>query len=265
MAALTDRVIRGEGCGEAVWLPWLQTLPTQPVTLDDLVPIGKRLVVVAPHPDDEILVCGALIALQAQAGGKLLVVYVTDGEASHGRIGATARRALAENRRQESELGLATLGATNAAAVRLNMGDGLVAASGTPLWSKLLQILQASDVVVTTWALDGHPDHEATSRVTAMACKLVGCEVIEAPVWMWHWSQPRDPRVPFSTLVGLPVSPLVAHAKQAALLCHKSQLSVNLDRSTPVLGQAIRQRVARPVEYFFASGALRERLQPRLL
>ena len=260
MAALMERVIRGDGCSEAIWLPWLQTLPTQPVNLHDLVPAGSRLVVVAPHPDDEILVCGALIAMQAQAGGDLLIVYVTDGEGSHGRIGAAERRTLAQTRRQESALGLAQLDATSAEIVRLEMIDGAVAASAGPVWVKLLQILRPGDVVVTTWMFDGHPDHEATARVVTRACTLVGCNAIEAPVWMWHWSQPQDARVPFDSLVGLPVSPRVVQAKQAALLCHKSQLSVGQYRATPVLGKAICQRVARPVEYYFASGVLSERL-----
>ena len=257
---LTDRLIVGDGCRDAVWLPWLKTLPTASVALEDLVPGGRRLVVVAPHPDDEILACGALIAQQIGAAQKVLVVYVTDGDASHGRIGVAARQALGQTRRLESTRGLLALGAKGAAMMRLGIPDGAIAGHHSQLWSRLLQIVQPRDVVVTTWLHDGHPDHEATARVTRMACALVGCKLIEAPVWMWHWSQPDDARIPFYRLVGLPVPLRVAQAKHAALLCHESQLKVTDMRATPVLGQAICERVVRPFEYYFASGDLLERL-----
>lgn len=260
-----NRLIVGDGCAESEWLPWLQTLAVKSVRLEDVVPSGRRLVVVAPHPDDEILACGALIALQVQAAQEVLVVYVTDGEASHGRQGAAARRTLSQARQLESRQGLAVLGAGKEAALRLGVPDGDVNGHGTQLWSQLLQVLRPDDVVVTTWSHDGHPDHEACSRATQSACALVGCDVIEAPVWMWHWSLPNDERVPFGSLVGLPVPPQVAQAKHDALLCHESQLTMGPARSTPVLGHAICQRVLRPVEYYFVSRGLRERLQPRLL
>src|SRR6185436_8274566 len=47
---------------------------TLPVTAD------TRLLIVAPHPDDEILAAGGLIQHLRAANGTLRVVYLTDGE-----------------------------------------------------------------------------------------------------------------------------------------------------------------------------------------
>lgn len=43
----------------------------------------RRLVIVAPHPDDETLGCGLLIAAAVRAGVRVAVIALTDGQASH--------------------------------------------------------------------------------------------------------------------------------------------------------------------------------------
>ena len=59
----------------------VKALPVAP--LATLVPEGRGLVVVAPHPDDESLGCGGLI-VQALADGRAVrVVIVSDGCGSH--------------------------------------------------------------------------------------------------------------------------------------------------------------------------------------
>jgi LmbE family N-acetylglucosaminyl deacetylase len=49
----------------------------------------ERLVVVAPHPDDEVLGCGGTLAAETAAGIDVVVVFVTDGRrriSAHRRI-----------------------------------------------------------------------------------------------------------------------------------------------------------------------------------
>src|SRR5580693_6225633 len=56
------------------------SLPVRPVryALED-----RPFVVVAPHPDDESLACGGLIADACRQGGRGKVVIVSDGGGSH--------------------------------------------------------------------------------------------------------------------------------------------------------------------------------------
>src|SRR6185295_13542272 len=44
------------------------------------VPEGTRLLVVAPHPDDEVLGAGGLMQRVHETGGTVRVVYLTNGE-----------------------------------------------------------------------------------------------------------------------------------------------------------------------------------------
>ncbi len=58
------------------------TAPVRPARAAPLaVPAGARVLVVAPHPDDEVLAAGVLIQRVLAAGGRVRVVYVTDGDA----------------------------------------------------------------------------------------------------------------------------------------------------------------------------------------
>ena len=75
-------------------------------------PARQRVLIVSPHPDDETIGCGGVIGLHRQAGDEVVLLMVTNGNASRAE-GRTAA-AMAEQRRIESEragqiLGLSTV------------------------------------------------------------------------------------------------------------------------------------------------------------
>jgi LmbE family N-acetylglucosaminyl deacetylase len=256
-AAAEDRLIQGEGTPEAVWQSWLAERRPPALLVPGCLSIRSRLVVVAPHPDDEILACGGLVALHALKGGRVLVIAVTDGEASHPGSSQWSPVQLAAERRSESAAGLDILGVRGGDPVRLGLPDGGVSAHIPQLGLSIEALLHEDDLVVTTWRLDGHPDHDATGVAAARACGRVGCQLLEAPVWMWHWSRPGDPRVPWERMraVALPVE--AVDRKRRALGAHATQLAPRdglgggNGSEGAVLEANILERAAREVEYFF--------------
>lgn len=245
---MNDRAIVGEGTAEEVWLDWLARQNIPRMTAQALCAGRSRLVVVAPHPDDEILACGGLLAQCAAVHFPVVVVAVTDGEASHGKMDELARTRLGQQREHEQCAGLVQLGIDPACVVRLQIPDGDVALDTRLLVNRLRSLLQPGDVVVTTWCLDGHPDHEATAH----ALLGTGCKLFQAPVWMWHWAQPGDVRIPWADLLAIDLPDSTIRAKQSALTRHLSQLCERSTESGPVLVPAIVARAARQQEYFFA-------------
>lgn len=241
-----------EGTAESAWRDWDVLTRFGRCDRTQLIRPSQRLVVVAPHPDDEVLAVGALLAAHARAGGPVLLVRVTDGEASHDGVAGWSRAVTASRRRAEGEAGLASLvPSTQLTTMRLGLADSAVVESARALLAALQGCIEADDVVVTTWRHDGHPDHEATGRACAMACGRAGCRLIETPVWMWHWARPGDPRVPWSRLRVLPALPLDRRRKSLALACHRSQLTPRgTDR--PVVTTAMVARADWPVEHVFA-------------
>lgn len=247
------RRIEGVGTSEDDWQAWsgLAAVPT--IRGRELLPPGSRAVIVAPHPDDEVLACGGLLAmLAARAGSRrgpvpLALIGVSDGEGSHPGSRRWTPDRLAVTRRAERAEGLKRLGLTPQVTA-LGLPDGRIAAHREELVIQLLRLLQPRDVIFTTWRLDGHPDHEATGRACAQAATLSGCRLMEMPVWAWHWARPADARVPWHRLRRLPLSADALQRKRAATLAHRSQLVHDGERP-PVLSTEAVARWMRSSEY----------------
>ena len=253
-----SRPIQGEGTTGQTWQDWQGLSELGAVFFNDLLGAEQRLVVLAPHPDDEILACGGLLACHAARGGVSLVVAVTDGEASHQGVPTWNADRLAERRRQESARGLARLGlfSSNCPGIaRLGLKDGGLAHCREQLVDSLGGQLAADDLVVSTWRCDGHPDHDAVGAAAVEVCTRVGCKLLQAPVWMWHWSRPGDSRVPWLRLHRLSLPASAVYAKTNALLAHASQLEARGGRGSqslgPVLGRQIQERAGWTCEYYF--------------
>jgi LmbE family N-acetylglucosaminyl deacetylase len=83
------------------------------------VPEGTRLMVVAPHPDDEMLGAGGLMQRVLETGGTVRVVYLTDGDGYPEGVqaedhvespSANDYRGYGRQRRREARAALAALG-----------------------------------------------------------------------------------------------------------------------------------------------------------
>lgn len=68
---------------------------------------GQRVLVVAPHPDDEVCGCGGTVLLHRLAGDDVRVLYVTDGRRS--RASGLGPDEMARRRRQEAHSAAAQL------------------------------------------------------------------------------------------------------------------------------------------------------------
>jgi LmbE family N-acetylglucosaminyl deacetylase len=152
-----------------------------------------RLLVVAPHPDDDTIGCGGAIASLASRGGAVCVVYVTDGSASH-RSGHYPPPRLAELREREARAALAALGNTREP-VFLRVADGsppmLSSAQRAATLARLAAAIEAfaPQLVLAPWPRDPHPDHIACAALTQTAL----ARVRHAPRLGWYqvWLQIR--------------------------------------------------------------------------
>ncbi|WP_166365708.1 PIG-L deacetylase family protein [Pseudomonas akapageensis] len=232
--------------------PLLQRVPY--ISVHELVPPGHRLVVIAPHPDDEVLGCGGLLAMMAGREADLLMVTVTDGDASHpgSRLWPPAR--LRDERPLESQRSLACLGLDVASLQwhRLGLADSRVQQSEDELCSKLVDMLRSGDRVLTTWRHDAHSDHEAVGRACANAVQLANAVLLEVPVWAWHWAAPQDPRVPWQRARKLALDSAILARKHRAVSAHSSQLQADSDTGAPAaLPPYSLERLVQPFELIF--------------
>jgi LmbE family N-acetylglucosaminyl deacetylase len=202
------------------------------VELDALLGDGGA-VVVAPHPDDESLGCGALIAMAAAEGRDVRVVIVSDGVGSHptSRTYPPARlRALRESEALEA---IEVLGLTEHAVTFLGLPDRFVPAAGreareaATLIADLCRYARARSIFVT-WRHDPHCDHQAAYAIARIAQRETSnSRLFEYPIWGRSLA---DEDVVSLTLGGYRLNAAEWRArKRAAILRHRSQLSDLID------------------------------------
>ena len=127
--AAPNRIDR-PGTPDEAWDSW-----PQPRHLPDADPGGwPSVVIVAAHPDDEILGIGGTMALLAAAGARLRLVAVTDGEASHPGADSAA---IGQARAAESAAALNLLGVRDIEVIRLRFPDTGLAVCGDELTARL--------------------------------------------------------------------------------------------------------------------------------
>ncbi len=237
-----------EGTPESVWMAggFLDGLPE----LEE--PTTSQVVVVAPHPDDEVLGAGGLIANACQRGALVTVVAVTDGEGSHPHVPILAPAELVKRRAEEAQVALRRLTSIEVKRVRLGLPDGGVADHEQRLASALGEVLGPHALCLAPWDHDGHPDHDAAGRAAASACGLTGATLLSYLVWTWHWSHPADPEVPWSSGRRWVLDQATSDRKRWAVDAFASQLRPVTDdpREQPPLPAAAVTHWLRPFEVY---------------
>src|ERR1700759_525793 len=133
---------------------------------------GERLLVLAPHPDDEAIGCGGLIALHLAERRQVRVVIATDGAAATQAADPDAYRA---QREQESLRGLALLAGSDARMPQVDFlrhPDRQLAAQQDALRAQLRELLVEfrPDLIAVTSPIELHVDHRA---LCGAFCKLI--------------------------------------------------------------------------------------------
>ncbi|MER8029874.1 PIG-L family deacetylase [Streptomyces bauhiniae] len=205
--------IQAPGTDEREWRAWdgWDRMP------EFALPTSGRVVVVAAHPDDEVLGVGGTLARLAAAGVALTVVSVTDGEGSHPGSTCLTPARLAELRAGELLDALGELGALQAEVVRLRLPDTGVARHEERLAEELAALLPDAALCLAPWTEDVHGDHEAAGRAALAASRATSVPCRLYPVWLWHWARPGDARVPWRRAARIVLPPEAQARKRAAV------------------------------------------------
>ena len=193
---------------------WVTVLPKQRRVA------SERLVVFAPHPDDETVGAGGLIADACASGCSVRIVVVSDGAASH--VGVSG---LATIRRHEAVAAARRLGVHDPVEF-WDFPDGALERHIPELRRHMGKAMDGTDVVLGPVPHDGHSDHDATSDALQGAVEALGSRSPPAH-WMyaiWSWQQPGRPDVPSRTAYQWPVSPEGRRRRQWALAEYRSQI-----------------------------------------
>ena len=217
----------------------------------------SRLLVFAPHPDDESLACGILLQHAVAARAATHVVYLTDGEnnpwpqrclSGRWRLNASDRHKWAKLRRQEAIAALGVLG-ISAEDVRFlgwpDQGLQRRLKSEPALTLARLRYLvrefSATDIVGPDIS-DRHRDHSAVGTMLDKLLSAGHPEVRAICRWSYVVHGPR--RHFLDNAQALPQTASQREAKRRAIGCHQTQLILSRRR---FLAYAARPELLRAV------------------
>ncbi|MBW8822738.1 MAG: PIG-L family deacetylase [Xanthomonadales bacterium] len=148
---------------------------------------ATRLLVIAPHPDDEIIACGGLLQAVAQAGGRARVLFATDGDNNPWpqrvserrlRLDAGARKRWGTLRRAEAAAALDALRCDGLDGMHIGWPDGeLTTLLAPPRSVEAIDTLTdvmadfAPTMVMVPAFGDYHPDHSALALLATLALR----------------------------------------------------------------------------------------------
>lgn len=155
------------------------------------IPSYKSILVIAPHPDDEILGLGGIIQQTITSGGKIFLLYLTDGEGS----GVWQdKEEIKRHRIAISESVCEQLGINQDSITRLHLADGAVPFPGKegfdPTVKKLAEIIDLvkPEAVFATHKFDYWPyDHVACANLAMEARNQSTSKPQLWYYWVWAW------------------------------------------------------------------------------
>ena len=225
-----------------------------------------RILVIAPHMDDEALACGGLIALLPDKQ-RIHVAYATDGMKSPAPV-FPGRDSISPDlgavRRTESEAAMRMLGVPLANLCFFNLPEGQLHNHRGDLARRVREHLRRVQPhhVLVPFRFDRHPDHLAVNRAVTEAVLdgEYGGRVEEYFVYhRWRLLPRKDIRryVRPEGLLKLDITG-VAALKRAALDCFRTQTTRYYPWQTrPILTPELLDEECRNPEYFLRYDASR--------
>ena len=157
----------------------------------DFETAGEAVLVVAPHPDDEVLGCAGLVQRLLTVGRQVDVVILSGGGKSHTMCCGIDEAELIENRRQLSRRAAGIIGLPPERLHFLDYLDGSIAFDNaeTGRFRQLMAELKPDAVFVPHHG-EGWSDHLAAGEIARRLVKENGkmVRLFEYCVWFWYYN-----------------------------------------------------------------------------
>lgn len=199
---------------------------------------ATRLLVIAPHPDDETLATGGLLQRARAVDAAVSVLFLTRGDNNpwpqrwlerRWRLDAAARRRWGERRMAEARQALAQLGLPGSVATQFGWPDmGLtdqLVGDGDTMHARLAAHIEAfvPNLVIVPALGDGHPDHSAAHVLAMSVLATLGWQG-QCLAYLVHGQAGRI------AAVTIDLDEAQQADKRRALACHASQMSLSRKR-----------------------------------
>lgn len=212
--------------------------------------MNKRIVVFAPHPDDETLGCGGTIAKKISEGYEVIIVVMTDGRYAFlsvlGIESDPTPEELAEIRKEEVIRAIGILGVPEGNLIFLNFEDGTLEINEEKAEEKVAEVLSKNlpMEVYFPYKRDSHPDHRATYRVVKNSIRKLSLSTLSCQYSILHKYSRIGPIIDAllnllnQKVIRVDVSKFLS-LKEAAIKEFKSEISIISSRQEKPLDNKI--------------------------
>jgi len=220
-----------------------------------------NLLLLAPHPDDESLGCGGLIALLSKTGANVHIIFITDGSASHPDSTNYSPLKLSRIRQAEAIRACRRLGVKYKELTFLNQPDSRMESFDDSALETLARLVAEKfkngkyNTIAMPWRRDPHGDHIIVHEIGDLALRKIEDNVtkLEYPIWLWKKGSNGDwPKENEITPYRLNIKEVVSK-KLMAIQEHASQLGRVIDDDPDgfVLTEELLEPFLGNTEYFF--------------
>ena len=153
------------------------------------LPIIDNTVIIAPHPDDEVIGCAGLIQALVERGTPPHVIILTGGEGSHRGCCNTPQETIIAERHQLTITAAKTLGLPQSNIHCLEYPDSGIdfAHPETEKLKELLEELSPKSIFLPHNS-EGWNDHTRVLGIVKELTKSSTVNIYEYSVWMWYYN-----------------------------------------------------------------------------
>ena len=199
---------------------------------------SDRLLILAPHPDDESIATGGLIQIARGVGASVRVIVLTDGDNNpwpqrwiekRWRIDAAARARWGARRRDEARAAMRVLGLEDDASAFLGLPDlgltQLLMRNDPHAMQKLRDVLEEfrPTILILPAASDRHPDHSAAHGMARFVLAQTAAPVPRLYSFAVHGHGTGSADV-------IALNAAQRETKQRAILMHETQMRLSRRR-----------------------------------
>lgn len=157
-----------------------------------IIPVFNKVVIISPHPDDEVFGCGGLIVELIERGYEIDVIFLSKGEALG--IDADSKKRMIEERRKLTYSALGYLGIKIDHIHYLDFRDGEIRKTNKIEVKRLRNLINElnPNAIFYPHPFEGSPDHNHASMICDEITKNVNCKRYYYCVWLWHHARLKD-------------------------------------------------------------------------
>jgi len=206
--------------GMMIQISWKRTFsPAQKgISLEDFRGREGNILVIAPHPDDDVLGAGGSMAAASAEGKGVFSVYITDGRRSPRKDKNISDDEMAVRRQREALSALQAVGAVGGFFLKRG-SEELEGDMRQKLGKELMEIFQfiQPEEIFLPAPYERHLTHQRCTRLTIEALRAVAglkATLLAYSLWGSFWGEKRRVVRDISPFIKKKVQAILAHASQ---------------------------------------------------